>query len=131
YLGSRLSKEVSILMRYSLKEEIANAISHGIGAVLSAVGLVFLVLLASMHGTVWHIVSFSIFGTTLLLLYTISTLMHSFREGKAKYILEILDYSAIFLLIAGTYTPFLLVTLRGPLGWTIFGIVWALAVAGI
>ncbi|MDF2659592.1 MAG: channel protein hemolysin family [Paenibacillus sp.] len=118
-------------MQYSLKEEIANAISHGIGALLSAAALAVLVVFASLHGTVWHIVSFSIFGTTLVLLYTCSTLLHSFREGKTKDIFEFLDHSAIYLLIAGTYTPFLLVTLRGPLGWTILGIVWGLAVAGI
>jgi hemolysin III len=118
-------------MEYSLKEEIANAISHGIGALLSIAALVLLIIYSVKYGDVWHIVSFSIFGSTLVLLYTFSTLLHSFQRGLVKNIFEILDHAVIYLLIAGTYTPFLLVTIRGALGWTIFGIVWGFAIVGI
>ncbi|MDP5275606.1 PAQR family membrane homeostasis protein TrhA [Chengkuizengella axinellae] len=118
-------------MVYSQKEEIANAITHGIGALLSIAALVLLIVFSSLYGSAWHIVSFTIFGTTLVLLYVFSTLLHSFKEGVTKNVFEVLDHSAIYLLIAGTYTPFVLVTLRGPLGWTLFGIIWGLAVMGI
>lgn len=116
---------------YSTGEEIVNSITHGIGALLSVTGLVFLVVLASQHGDVRHIVGFSVFGTALVLLYTASTLYHSLTHPTAKKVFKILDHSAIFLLIAGSYTPFMLVSLGGTLGWTILGIVWALAVLGI
>jgi hemolysin III len=118
-------------MEYSLKEEIANAISHGIGAILSIAALVLLIVYSVKYGDVWHIVSFSIFGSTLVLLYVFSTLLHSFKRGIVKNVFEILDHSAIYLLIAGTYTPFLLVTIRGSLGWSLFGIVWGFTIAGI
>lgn len=117
-------------MEYSLREEIANAITHGIGALLSIAALVLLVVFSSIYGGPWEIVSFSIFGAALVLLYTNSTMVHSLPKGKAKNVFEILDHSSIFFLIAGTYTPFLLVTLRGPLGWSIFGIIWSLALVG-
>lgn len=116
---------------YSIKEEIANAVTHGIGTLLSVAALVLLVIFASMHGNAWSIVSFSIYGTTLVLLYLFSTLYHSFQNPRVKSVFKILDHSAIYLLIAGTYTPFMLVTMRGALGWTIFGVVWGLAVLGI
>ena len=90
-----------------------------------------LVVLAALRGTPWHVVSFSIYGATLVILYTASTLYHAFRSPPLKRIFKIIDHSAIYLLIAGTYTPFTLVTLRGPWGWTLFGLVWALALAGI
>ncbi|MBE0433492.1 hemolysin III family protein [candidate division WOR-3 bacterium] len=112
-------------------EEIASSITHGIGAALSMAGIVFLVVLATMYGDVWRIVSFSIYGATLIILYVASTLYHGFRNQKAKRIFRIIDHSSIFLLIAGTYTPFLLVSLRGVLGWTLFGIIWSLAGLGI
>jgi hemolysin III len=112
------------------KEERFNSISHMIGAVGSMIGLVFLVVIASRQGDPWKIVSFSIYGFTLLLLYVFSTLYHSLL-GKAKAVFRILDHNAIYLLIAGTYTPFTLVMLRGEWGWSIFGIVWGLAVLGI
>lgn len=118
-------------MEYTLKEEIANAVSHGIGALLSIVALVMLIVNSVKYGDVWHVVSFSIFGSTLVLLYAFSTLLHSFQRGIVKNVFEILDHAAIYLLIAGTYTPFLLVTIRGALGWTIFGIVWGFAIVGI
>jgi hemolysin III len=112
-------------------EEIASSITHGIGAALSVAGLVFLVILATMCGDVWRIASFSIYGGTLIILYLASTLYHSFRNQKVKKIFRVIDHSSIFLLIAGTYTPFLLVSLRGVLGWYLFGIIWALAGMGI
>ncbi len=107
-----------------------NSISHLIGAVAALVGLVIVVAAASWQGDPWKIVSFSVYGVTLFLLYTISTLYHSLR-GKAKQIFRKLDHLSIYLLIAGTYTPFTLVTLRGVWGWTLFGIIWGLAVFGI
>ncbi|RSK27302.1 hemolysin III family protein [Bacillus sp. HMF5848] len=118
-------------MEFSLKEEIANAITHGIGVLLSIPALIILVIFASKYGSTWHIVSFSIFGASMLLLYTCSTLLHSFPPGKVKNIFEILDHSAIYFLIAGTYTPFLLITMRGALGWSLFGVVWGLTIAGV
>jgi hemolysin III len=112
-------------------EEVMNAVTHGIGTLLSVAGLVLLTVLAYLHGDIWHIVSFSIYGTTLVLLYLASTLYHSFTNERIKRIFKILDHSAIYLLIAGTYTPFTLVPLHGVLGWTVFGVVWGLAVIGI
>lgn len=112
------------------KGERFNSISHLIGAVVGLVGLVFLVILAVRDGDPWKIVSFSIYGATLLFLYSASTLYHSLR-GRAKRIFLVLDYHGIYLLIAGTYTPFTLVTLRGAWGWSIFVIIWLLAVLGI
>jgi hemolysin III len=115
----------------TLGEEIANSITHGIGAGLSAVGLIVLVVLATSYGDVWRIVSFSIYGATLIILYLASTLYHSFRNKRVKKIFKILDHSTIFLLIAGTYTPFLLISLRGVWGWILFGVIWGLSVSGI
>ncbi|MFF2908515.1 MULTISPECIES: hemolysin III family protein [Bacillales] len=116
---------------YSRREEVANAITHGIGTVLSVAALVLLVVFASLKGTAWHVVSFSIYGTTMLLLYLNSTLVHSLKEGKAKDLFEFFDHSSIYLFIAGTYTPFLLVAIRGTLGWSLFGIIWGIAVFGV
>ena len=107
-----------------------NAWSHLVGDVLSVVGTVILIVMAAMTGDPWKIVSVSIFGATLILLYSASTLYHSVR-GRAKEILQKLDHFSIYLLIAGTYTPFCLVTLRGAWGWAMFGIVWGLALVGI
>lgn len=115
----------------TLGEEIFNSITHGIGALLSIAGLVILTVFAAKKGDAWHIVSFSIFGTTMVLLYLASTLYHSFTKESIKNLFARFDHSAIFLLIAGTYTPFVLTTIRGPFGWVMFGIIWALAVAGI
>lgn len=112
------------------KGERFNSISHLIGAALALVGLTVLVVFAAQQGDPWKIVSFSIYGTTLFLLYSASTLYHSWR-GPAKAFFQKLDHVAIYLLIAGTYTPFTLVTLRGPWGWSLFGVVWSLAIAGI
>lgn len=116
---------------YSSKEEIVNVITHGFGLLLSVPAMVLLVVYASLYGTVWHIVSFSIYGSTLVTLYLASTLYHAARKPKVKESLNIFDHAAIYLLIAGTYTPFLLVTLRGPWGWSLFGVVWGLAIVGV
>ncbi|MEW4369199.1 PAQR family membrane homeostasis protein TrhA [Paenibacillus kandeliae] len=115
---------------YTRREEVANAITHGIGAALSVAALVLLIVFASLKGTPWHIVSFTIYGITMLLLYLCSTLVHSFNEGKVKDLFEIFDHSAIYLFIAGTYTPFMLLAVKGVLGWSIFGTVWGMAVLG-
>lgn len=112
-------------------EEKINAITHGIGAVIAAAGLVLLVSLAYQYGSLWHIVSFSIYGGTLFLMYLTSTLYHSFRNERLKNLFKIFDHSAIYLLIAGTYTPFALIILHGWLGWTMLGIIWSLALVGI
>ena len=116
---------------YPPREELANSLTHGLGAGLSVAGLVLLVVSSSRFGNAWHVVSTAIFGTTLVLLYTSSTLYHSFRGAQIKQVLRKLDHAAIFLLIAGTYTPFVLVTLRGPWGWSLFGVVWGLAIIGV
>jgi hemolysin III len=115
----------------TLGEEIFNSITHGIGALLSIAAIVILIVFAVKKGNAWHVVSFSIYGASLFLLYLSSTLYHSFTKEKIKNLFARFDHSAIFLLIAGTYTPFVLTALRGPLGWTLFGIIWGLAIAGI
>ena len=117
-------------LRHSL-EEIANAITHGIGLLLSIAGFVVLLVLAALRGTAWHIVACSIYGATLICLYTASTLYHAVISPRVKRALRIFDHSAIYLLIAGTYTPFLVVSLRGPWGWSLFGVIWGLALVGV
>ena len=117
--------------RYTLGEEIAHAVTHGIGILLSVAGLALLVTFASLYGDVWHITSCSIYGATLILLYTASTLYHGIPMPRAKQLLRRFDHAAIFLLIAGTYTPFTLVNLRGGWGWTLFGLVWGIAALGV
>lgn len=121
----------TIAPRYSIGEEVANSVTHGVGLLLSITGLAVLTTFAGRHGNAWHMVSCIIFAITLILQYTFSTLYHSIQLPRAKSIMRILDHSAIFLLIAGTYTPFMLVNLRGPWGWTLLGIVWTLALIGI
>lgn len=116
---------------YTLGEEIANSITHGIGTGLSVAGAAVLVVLATLYGDVWRIVSFSIYGTALIILYLASTLYHSFRNPRVKRVFKIIDHSSIYLLIAGTYTPFMLVSLRGAWGWILFGVIWGLAFLGI
>ncbi len=115
---------------FSKGEEIANAITHGIGAILSIAALVLLVVYSSIYGTAWHVVSFTIFGITMFLLYFSSTMVHSLPQGKAKDLFEIFDHSAIYFFIAGSYTPFTFLVIQGVLGWTLFGIVWGLAIGG-
>ena len=116
---------------YPPREELANRLTHGLGAALSVGGLGLLVFHAQRDGDIWQVVSTAIFGTSLVLLYTSSTLYHSFRDERLKVLLRKIDHAAIFLLIAGSYTPFLLVTLRGPWGWSLFGVVWGLAIIGV
>jgi hemolysin III len=116
---------------YTKGEEIANAITHGIGAALAIAALVLLIVFSVMKGTVWHVVSFSIFGATLVILYLESTLYHSLTNKKVKRLFRKFDHMSIFLLIAGSYTPFCLTILRGTLGWIMFGIVWGSTVVGI
>jgi len=116
---------------YEPKEEKLNVISHAIGIVLSIIALVLLVYYASISGTVWHVVSFSIYGSSLIILYSASTIYHSSKNPKWREQLNIIDHSAIYVLIAGTYTPFCLVTLNGTIGWVIFGISWGIAIVGI
>lgn len=111
-------------------EEIANSITHGIGGLLSIAGLVLLIVFSSLYGNAWHIVSFTLFGSTMVLLYTASTLVHGLPKGKAKDVFEIIDHSSIYFFIAGTYTPFLFIIVKGWLGWTLFGIVWGIAIGG-
>ena len=115
---------------YSRGEEIANWVTHGIGLAASIVGLTLLIVYSSLRGNAWHVVSFTVFGLTLLILYAASTIYHARREGSGKLLFLKLDRAAIFLAIAGTYTPFLLTHLRGPWGWTLFGIIWGLCGAG-
>ncbi len=117
--------------RYSIGEEIANSLTHALGVIFSITGMVVLMLSSSDSGNFWRIVSCAVFGITLILLYTASTLYHGVQKPKLKSFMRILDHSTIFLLIAGTYTPFTLVNLRGPWGWSLFGVIWGLALLGI
>jgi len=115
----------------SLREEIANSVSHGVGLVAALVGTPFLLVAAVRHGAAGTIVGAGVFAATTLLLYLASTLYHALPRNRAKRVFRALDHGAIFLLIAGTYTPFTLGVLRGAWGWTLFGLVWGLAVAGV
>jgi hemolysin III len=116
---------------YTRHEEFFHSVTHAAGAVLAAVGALWLVVEAVSAGDPWRVVSFGVYGLTLVLLYTASALYHGVTTRGLKARLRVLDHSAIFLLIAGTYTPFLLLRLRGPWGWSLFGLTWALAVAGV
>lgn len=116
---------------YTLGEEIANSITHGIGALLAIAGCAVLIVFAALTGDPYKIVSSSVFGASLILLFLMSTLYHSLTNPTAKYVFRVFDHTSIFILIAGTYTPLTLVTLRGIWGWTIFGLVWASALLGI
>ncbi len=117
--------------RYSKNEELANALSHFVGTLLAVVGLVLLLVKSVQSGTGWHIVSSVIFGASMVILYFSSTMTHWLKPGKGKEFFFTLDQIAIFLLIAGTYTPLTLVALHGPIGWVIFGLEWSLAATGI
>jgi hemolysin III len=117
--------------RYSIAEEIAHAITHGVGLLLSVAALTIVVAFASVRGDAWHIVSAAIYGSTLVLLYASSTMYHALPAPRAKKVFRTLDHSAIYVLIAGTYTPFTLVNLRGGWGWALFGVAWGLAICGV
>ena len=116
---------------WSFGEELTASLTHGAGFVAGVGGLVALVILAARSGDPWRIVACTVFASTVVLLYAASTLYHALSRTRARGVFQVIDHSAIFLLIAGTYTPFALVTLRGPWGWTLFGIVWGLAIVGI
>jgi hemolysin III len=117
-------------VEFHLCDILANSITHGVGVLFAVAGAVFLIG-ASMHGSASQIVGCAIFSVTLVLVYLCSTLYHSLVRTRARHVFHVLDHSAIYLLIAGTYTPFTLVSLRGPVGWVLFGVVWTLAVAGV
>jgi len=116
---------------YTKTEETLNIVTHGFGLLLSIVALVVLVVYASQNGDAWDVVSVAIYGSSLVVLYFASTAFHLARDQKLRNRLNVFDHASIYLLIAGSYTPFLLVTLRGPWGWSIFGVVWGIAIAGI
>jgi hemolysin III len=112
-------------------EEIANSVTHGIGLVLSVIGFAVLIVFTCLYGSALHITSCSVYGATLVILYTASTLYHGLRSPRIKHIFKIIDHCSIYLLIAGTYTPFTLVMLRGGWGWSLFAVVWLLSFVGI
>ncbi|MCX7714761.1 MAG: hemolysin III family protein [Clostridia bacterium] len=116
---------------YTVGEEIFNAVSHGIGALLSAAAFALLVVCAALYGDGYSIASAIVFGTSLVVLYSMSAVYHIATNATAKYVLRVFDHCSIFLLIAGTYTPYLLVTIRSVLGWTMFGLIWAAALVGV
>lgn len=119
---------------FTTGEEVINSVTHGLGALFSVAALVILAVSSAFYGSAWHVVSFVIYGSTLVFLYLMSAIFHGLRAGKVKRamdVFEILDHSGVFILIAGTYTPFCFIVIQGALGWTIFGIVWGLTVGGI
>lgn len=119
------------LKRRTKGDEIFNSVTHGVGIGLAIAATVLLIVRASLHGTAWHIVSYSIFGLGMILLYTSSTLFHGTYDPRIKHKLNKLDHSSIYVLIAATYTPLTFTTLRGPFGWVIFGVIWAMAISGV
>lgn len=125
-----MSTQTSVTRPYTLKEEIWNSLIHGIGVALGIAGLVILVVFSYIYGDSWAVISTTVFGVCMILLYTASTLYHAIPFPEIKLKLKKLDHISIYYLIAGTYTPFLLVNMRGTTGWTIFGIVWGLALIG-
>lgn len=116
---------------YTVKEEIANAVTHGVGAVLSIIALVALILLARAYGNIWYVFSFTVYGITQILVYLSSTLYHSIQHPQIKQVFQVIDHSTIFLLIAGAHTPFLIVGLGQKMGWLLLMIVWGLAFLGV
>lgn len=124
-------KKTKTRRKYTLGEEIFNSVTHGIGTVLSVGGTVVLIIFAAIYGDAWAVVSSAIFGASLIVLYTMSTLYHAITNNTAKKFFRIMDHNTIFFLIAGTYTPLTLTVLRGTLGWILFGIVWGAAILGI
>lgn len=115
---------------FSKGEEIANTVTHGIGILTSIAALVLLIVFSAIYGTPLHLATFIVYGVTMIMLYTASTFLHALPKGKAKNVFEILDHSSIYFFIAGSYTPITLIIMDGALGWTLFGIVWGLAIAG-
>ena len=134
FINHQLFHRHTTVAETTIEEEIANSVTHAIGIGLSIAGLVILLMLATTYGDIWQIVSFTIFGSSLILQYLASTLYHGVQptDPKTKRLFRIFDHSAIYLLIAGTYTPFILISLRNTtVGWTMFGVVWAIAIIGI
>ncbi len=129
--GKEIPEPVLLSKRYTLGEEIFNSVSHGTGGLLAIAGTVVLIVFCAIYADAWSVVSSCIYGASLIILYTMSTLYHAITNERAKRFFRIMDHNTIFFLIAGTYTPFTLVTLRGGLGWTLFGIVWGAAIIGI
>ena len=117
--------------QFTVGEEIAHSVTHGVGALLSVAALVMLIVRAVGTGDPWRVVSFTIFGVTMVLLYTASTFYHALTPPRVKHVFQVLDHSFIYVLIAGSYTPFLLVCLRGGWGWALFGVVWGVTIAGV
>ena len=126
-----MKPEINLPAAYTLAEERVHVLTHALGLALSIAGLTLLVWMSALRGNVWSITTTAIFGATLVLLYTTSVIYHSAHSVERKRLLRKFDHAAIFLLIAGTYTPFLLVNLRGVWGWSLFGVIWTLALAGI
>ncbi len=127
---TRLEMKISI-PSYTLAEELMNSISHGIGGALGIAALVLCVVKAALYGNAVSVAAVSIYGATLVILYTVSSIYHALRPNMAKRIFRVLDHCSIYLLIAGTYTPYTLISLRGTLGWVLFGVVWGAAALGI
>lgn len=129
--GQAMQPDIHLTQHYPAAEERINIASHAAGLLLSVAGLVALVAVALRHGDAWHLVSFSIYGASMVMLFAASTAYHGSRESARRARLRTVDHASIYLLIAGTYTPFALVILNGPIGWSLFGITWGMAVAGI
>lgn len=121
---------VHVDSNHRLGDILANAITHGVGAIFAVAGAIYLIV-RCMQGSKWVLASCTVFAVTLVLVYLCSTLYHSLVRTRARHVFQVLDHAAIYLLIAGTYTPFTLVSLRGRVGWTLFGVVWGLALAGV
>ena len=126
-----MQRQLAPIAKYSKKEELANSLTHGLGTLLGVTALIVLLIFSAMRGTTSHIVSSAIYGSTLIILYGASTLYHAVQSPNAKRILQKIDHSSIFILIAGTYTPFTLVSLRGAWGWSLLGLIWGLAIIGV
>lgn len=127
----RMDKAKEYLPHYTLGEEIFNSVSHGVGVALACVGFGILIVLSALYGDAWAVSSSIVYSFSLFALYLASTLYHACPNRRVKGILQVLDHCSIFLLIAGTYTPYTLITLRGALGWTLFGVVWGAAIVGV
>jgi hemolysin III len=128
---NKKQQSTDITKRYTLGEEIFNSVTHGVGGLLSIAGTAVLIVFAAIYSDAWGVVSCAIYGASLIILYTMSTLYHAITNRRAKTFFRIMDHNTIFFLIAGTYTPITLVALRGALGWVLFGVVWGAAVIGI
>ena len=120
----------SAVRPYTFGEEVCNCAIHGLGIIFSVAGLAVLVSLSSKYGDLWTVASTAVFGVSMILLYTASTLYHAVPYPRVKKVLKKFDHIAIYYLIAGSYTPFLLVNMRGPVGWSVFAVIWSLALIG-